>query len=289
MNTEQATFEQSGRAVVEPLARLLRPLSYAAAERVVLQAGSVLSDSQLRSLLGLVLGDLRVALCLHRVRLRATAQTLSIAPDQLDRLIELLRASRALQDTPWLTVSFDDGYDDAAAYVASRAPMYSDVEWLLFVCPERSEKGIAFSWDERQGELTSVSTLQRLAQMPNVALGNHTNSHHKQTALSRREAEVEYQRSFERFSRLFGPQHHFAFPFGTPEHEFTAMHVGALRRISDWTLWSTERRPHAASERKPGAVLPRFPINGAWSYKQIALWMCVLTLRFRSFDTKFHY
>lgn len=81
---------------------------------------------------------------------------------------------------------------------------------------------------------------------------------------------------------MFGVQNHFAFPFGTPEFEFNARHVEALRRSHDWVIWSTERRPYAAAERRPGAVLPRMPVNCRWTYKQIALWIALLAAKFRT-------
>jgi hypothetical protein len=107
--------------------------------------------------------------------------------------------------------------------------------------------------------------------------------------LSGAEAQIEYERSFSDFDRLFGQQRHFAFPFGTPGLEFNAGHVEALRRMNDWIIWSTERRPYSADERRPGAVLPRYPINCAWSYKQTGAWIAALALKFRGTDTRFHF
>ena len=280
----------------------------------------------LRQALASGLGALEVSLCLHRVgtsrRSTDFQPELTIPPAELDALIELLRDSRPRSHTRWLTVTFDDGYADAASYLESRAGRFPDVGFIFFVCPEKTERAAGFRWDlVEQGastmadfhetlevetenarpELTALAALPpyRLATVaecqalvarhPNVLLGNHTNAHFKQTLLTLEQAAREYDRSSETFRRLFGPEQHFAFPFGTPGHEFSQAHVDLLRARGDFLIWSTERRPSAADERKPRAVLPRFPIRGDWSARELALWILARAVLFRTRGTRFRF
>lgn len=259
-------------------------------EAVLLEVGTHLGDAPLQRMLSLSLGQMNVALCLHRVGTARGSMTIS-AP-MLDSLLELLRGTRPVGDRPWLTFAFDDGYDDAAEYVKSRAPNYPDIEWLFFVCPEKNEKRVGFQWDANGSgeELAHVEALRALARLPNVTLGNHTNSHRRQVLLSQEEALEEYVTSRADFTRLFGPQRHFAFPFGTPDREYELRHVDLLRRLDPETvIWSTESRPYLPEERAPGAVLPRFPIDGTWTYHQVALWMSAIALRFRMQGSPYRY
>src|SRR5688500_8648063 len=80
--------------------------------------------------------DLHVSLCLHRVlevrRASDPQPALTIAPGELDELIGMFIEVRP--ENPRLTVTFDDGYADAAQYVADRAPRFPTVEFLVFVC-----------------------------------------------------------------------------------------------------------------------------------------------------------
>ncbi len=273
--------------------------------------GQALPSPVLRTLLAQVLGEQSVSLCLHRVSSRRrptdTQPALTIDPDELDALIDLLLSSRPKSRARWLAVTFDDGYEDAALYVASRAERFPAVEFLLFVCPEKIDTGIGFRWDlgeerQRSGRtreaevaldvasenlrpelkalsaspdfrLASLELLQAVQRLDNVKIGNHTNCHFKQTALTPEQADLEYQRSGQTFARLFGPQQHFAFPFGTPQWEFDERHVALLRARGDFLIWTTEARPYRTEERKPGAVLPRFPVNGALGHRQLAGWI----------------
>ena len=261
-------------------------------ERPMLEVARHLSTWQLRELLRVSLGELHLALCLHRIADGVAGDWLTVPTGELDALVALLVSSRTAGWRPWLTVSFDDGYDDAAQYVRTRASMYPDVEWLLFVCPEKTEKRLRFHWDtSRDGEhLATVDTLRALARLPNVALGNHTNSHRRQSLLSQDEAAREYVSSSSDFERLFGPQRHFAFPFGTPDREFELRHVTALReRDAERLIWTPESRPFEAGERRPGAVLPRFPVDGEWNHRQLALWICASALRYRALGPRYRY
>lgn len=275
-------------------------------------------------LLRLALGERRVALCLHRVsdsrRPTDWQPSLTISPAELDALIELLLDARPRTGERWLTVSFDDGYEDAAAYVESRAARFPTLEFLFFVCPEKTASAVGFRWDlveerTRKGEslgeatasmgqeldvlfengrgdlrevarlaqyrLADAEQVRRLQRLANVVVGNHTNCHYKQTTLTDEQARLEYRRSLEEFTRLFGPQAQFAFPFGTPRHEFDERHVRLLREQGDFLIWTTERRPYDAFERGPGAVLPRFPVNGTWNHRQLAAWIAARSLIYR--------
>lgn len=293
--------------------RLLRSIGYA--------AGGLLPEPLLRAFARRAIGERNVALCLHRVAIRRPGEWLSecaIAPAELDALIAFMRSLRPGVGG-WLTVSFDDGYEDAARYILSRAPWLQDVEWLFFVCPRRLEQQVGFRWDlvehrlrcgeavdpdglmwappdvsgeHAREDLRAVAALPRyrladlalcreLQRLPNVELGNHTNGHFRQTLLSPEQVEEECQASARDFTRLFGPQEHFAFPFGVPRLDFDDRHVAALRaQGSRFLIWSTESRPYAPSERRPGAVLPRFAIEGS-SWRRAAHLIALRALRSR--------
>ncbi len=250
-------------------------------ELILRGSAEYLSPRTLSAMLRVALGPARLCLCFHRVG--DTGLEWTMPPHELDRLIALLVGSRPRTQARWLTLTFDDGYQDAVEYVRSRALVWPDVEWLVFACPEKTEQRLGFQWDSgRPCELATVHALRELQRLPNVAVGNHTNSHLVQTLLDPAQAEEEYVSSTADFRRLFGEVRHFAFPFGTPHLEFEREHVELLRALCPATLiWSTERRPFFARERAPGAVLPRFSIDSTWSYRQIALWICAHSVRFR--------
>ncbi|MFN0064047.1 MAG: polysaccharide deacetylase family protein [Myxococcaceae bacterium] len=260
----------------------------------------------------LALGRLHVALCLHRVSDRPVAgpqAAMTIPRHVLDELISTLLASGSPHGVPRVTVTFDDGYQEAAHYVADRASRWPMVEWLFFVCPQKVATRAGFRWDlapsaMQEGvspspelenrdvallgradapgvTLATVASCQALARFDNVSLGNHTNGHFRHTALALEDSEKELSTSKRDFEHLFGPQTHFAFPFGTPGQEFDARHVAQLRALGNFFIWSTERRPFREDERAPGAVLPRFPINGTWSAKQLLFWIAFRAWVFR--------
>lgn len=269
------------------------------------------SDRALRAMLRLALGERSLALCLHRIGPRRRPGELLpglfIEEDKLDRLLEFLLSARP--EPGWLTLSIDDGYEDAARYVLSRGGRFPQVEFLYFVCPEKCERGAGFRWDlletlQRRGrrfeapeeflstgldparenardDLRAVAALQEyrlasvelcrdLQRLPNVRLGNHTNAHLPQALLEDAEVEAEYRRSTADFERLFGPQEHFAFPFGTPGIEFTAAHLRSVRSLGEFTLWSCEGRPYRAWEREAGLVLPRMVVDGQLDWRATA-------------------
>jgi len=278
--------------------------------------GRILPTPVVKRLVAQALGRQNVALCLHRVleerRPTDWQPSLTIPPAELDALISLLLATRKRTPRPWLTVTFDDGYLDAARYIESRVVRFPDVEWIFFVCPAKLEQRAGFRWDAGERShaadparsaaaevmapmdlasenaraplrevaalpdyaLASVEDCLRLQRLPQVSLGNHTNSHHLQTRLTPDQVQVEYQQSLRDFTRLFGEQRHFAFPFG----DYAARHVSALRALGDYILWSTEPRPHAPGERVRGAVIPRYAVDGQDSHQAIALWIAARAL-----------
>ncbi|GAC1345386.1 MAG: hypothetical protein NVSMB23_21460 [Myxococcales bacterium] len=285
----------------------------------------IIAGADERSLAGALrasLGGRRVALCFHRVaaqrRQGELRPKLTMPPAEIDRLIAFI-AEAVAREPRALTVSFDDGYRDSAEYVLSRAPRLPGVEWLFFLCPEKTERRAGFRWDlaetRRQAapdldvdevlfapvdlaaenqraellrlpaepgfEMADLALCRELQRLPNVALGNHSNVHHRPALMTDAQFRAECEASTRDFARLFGPPAHFAFPFGVPGHDFTAAHVAALRSAGTFLLWSTEPRPHRASERAAGAVLPRFAVDGTRTWKETAGQILVHALRTR--------
>lgn len=280
---------------------------------------------------GAALAGLGVSLCLHRVgptRASDWQPGLSLEADALDELLELLLTRRPGSSANWLSLSFDDGYQDAADYLRSRAPRFPAVEFFFFVCPRKVELRSGFRWDlvekrllggspreealalldephsttsEHQRadlrsladaapfKLVNVDELRSLAALPNVRLGNHSNLHASPNGLPDEEAARDYRESKADFERLFGPQQHFAFPFGTPRHHFQQRHVDTLRALGDFLIWTTEARPYRLSERRPSSVLPRFPINGQRTPAELAGWIAARATAFRLAGTRHHF
>lgn len=253
---------------------------------------------------------------------------LNMPPEEIDRLIELLLSARPGRASGWLTVTFDDGYADSAEYLRTRASRFPDVEFLFFICPEKVERQVGFRWDltevalregkpreaaialldapmtlEEENEradlralavhpdfrLATLDDVRELAGLPNVAIGNHTNLH--TVSLQGPEALVreDYQRSAETLGRMVGPQRHFAFPFGTPRYHFNERHVALVRELGDFVIWTTENRPYRPEERRPRAVLPRFPINGFRSAAELGGMIATHAARFRLRGSRFRY
>jgi hypothetical protein len=247
---------------------------------------------------------------MHRVS-RKHRDILTMPETELDAFLEgAVHARPTPSQTPgsWLTVAFDDGYDDACYYIETRARRFPDVEWLLFVCPDKAERRVGFRWDlptvdhvsprdidtENRREdlraaarlqdchLASVKQARSLQLLPNADVGNHTNCHFRPVDLPLPRFEEELARSSADFARLFGSQRHFAFPFGTPEEDFDRRHVEVLRAIGDFVIWTTARQPYRPEHRRPGAVLPRFPVDGRRTPVQLAFWIALLSLRART-------
>lgn len=292
--------------------------------------GAATPAAALRAALSAALGDLHLALCLHRVGPAAPGSQQpekTIPAPELDALVELLLRSRPRARSRWLTLTFDDGYEDAASYIASRAPRYPEVEFLFFVCPAKAEQRAGFRWDlfERQRHdgagpeeaaatlarpfdlerenarpelrglaedeayrLATTERLRALAAAPNVALGNHTNCHFAACELDEARLTEDLRRSELDFARLFGPSRHFAFPFGIPNRSFTARDVAIVRAASDRAvIWSTESRPYRADERRPGGVVPRYSVLGDWPHRALAGWITGRALIFRARGPKY--
>lgn len=285
---------------------------------------SKLPPSTLASFYWRVVGDRNTALCLHRVhedeRREGELQPwLSVDTRTLDALIDALVDERPLK-AGRLTVTFDDGYRDAHRYVTSRAPRYPDVEWLFFVCAEKTVQRRGFRWDSyelRRGRatwsalqeylLTPVAPLDEgtseelaglgdhpefalatvdecltLARLPNVRLGNHSDHHLCAASLTLDQLRLEARRSVESFTAVFGATDDFAFPFGTPGRHFGADHARVLAEETGCVLWSTEARPFASRERLSGAVVPRLPILGTWTLTEILASMVTTAVRSRT-------
>jgi hypothetical protein len=286
---------------------MLRELGFKALERH--QAVPV---PVLRVLLGRVLDGTHVAICLHRVddgTSGASPMWETVIPaDELDQLIGILVASRPSAGAPWLTVCFDDGYADATAYVESRLARFPNVKWLMFVCPEKLKKRAGFRWDleavspdDRLGppfdvrtendradlrelgdradcRLVTIEDCRRVAKLPNVTLGNHTNCHFKQTQISLEDSRYDLENSRREFEELFGSTDHFAFPFGTPQKEFGEEHVRLAKGLGYKHVWSVDRRPYFPEEQ---GVLPRYPIFGTWPATKSALAILLQAAKWR--------
>jgi peptidoglycan/xylan/chitin deacetylase (PgdA/CDA1 family) len=286
-----------------------------------------LPDFALAALYHRATAGLGVAICCHRVgranRPFDACKEMAADPRALDKLLELVTAHGRAAATPPLTMTFDDGYADGISYVAQRASRYKNVDWLIFVCPEKTSRRVGYRWDHyellqrrqhgklRAGltdfltheldidaendrevlheaaarpefELASVADLQRLAALPNVRLGCHSNSHLPLSRLSEEDAKRELWRSTLAFEELFAERlKDFAFPFGGPGVHFDEVHADYLRQLRAPVMWSTEGRPHWPGERRPGRLLPRFALPGEWGGKAMVLWIALQALRFR--------
>lgn len=273
--------------------------------------------SVLRRLVARETKGMRMAFCLHRVgnarRENEAVPNITVPETVLDEFVENMDAAKG--DTRWLTYAFDDGYADAAEYVASRAPEYPNIEWLFFVCPKKIRDRVGFRWDAYERKLDcgeqppsigrfvetmdadyerellrqdlraaaeqdefALATRQQLLELSrnkNVTLGNHTNSH-LIGALPIDQAYRDFVESTEQFEEMFGSCRQFAFPFGVPGKHFRKEHVEFLRKLRPLVMWTTEPLPYLPEHRKPGAVLPRVVIDGLWSAKTLALWVALL-------------
>jgi len=273
--------------------------------------GNRMPANLLRALLRTSLSRRHVALMFHRVRSPGPGDinaALCIGEHDLDAAIGFLLASYPRRQDRWLTVTVDDGYADAAAYVESHARRFPTVDFILFVCPEKAERGVGFRWDlaemyRQAGEpvrriaevleapqfpdsensredlrlvaadprfrLASVERLRALAGVSNVSIGNHTNSHFELSLLRPDEARLEIERSTASFERLFGRQRQFAFPFG--HGFFDEDHVRVVRGLGDSVIWGTGQSPYWPADRQSGALLPRIGIDGpSRSFRAVA-------------------
>jgi hypothetical protein len=291
--------------------------------RLFSAAAAFFPISLLRRWLAWSVRDLCIALCFHRVSAQKRATDpqpeLTVAPEVLDELLAFLTSSMPVAPAQ-LFLCFDDGYADAANYVAARAPFHSSVQWLFFVCPEKTEKRAGFRWDlfeattggqkcganldsfldadldidaeNRRPELrriaesgdfrlATVTECAQLESLRNVSLGNHTNCHFRLTALSKEQAERELRASTSDFERLWGACRHFAFPFGGPIQDFTTDHVQIINQARPVLSWSTQQRPFRPAEIAPGVVLPRFTVYQFGNVKAMVMKICLLSTLFR--------
>lgn len=294
-------------------------------------AGERLPTPALRALVGRAFAGLHAALCLHRVgptRPTDWQPGLCMPEDELGALLELLLVSRPGATDSWLTVAFDDGYRDAAAWLEANAPRFPTVEFLFFVNPEKAERRAGFRWDlveerlkageapdaaraladapcdleaeNQRPELRALAehpdyalcTVEELRALPrhNLALGNHTNLHLSSVHAPDALVREDFRRSCADFERLFGPLRHFAFPYGTPRWHIDARHVRWLRELGgQFPIWTTEPRPYRPAERQPGAALPRLPVDGTKPAAALAGWMAAHALDFRARGAKVDY
>ncbi len=236
---------------------------------------------------------------------------------ELDELLEGLAAAR--KESGWLTLSFDDGYRDSAEYIRSRAPKYPGVQFLLFVCPEKTKRGVGFRWDaweklrsagkvagtldqflesdrhidtensradlidvgkDPRFALASVEECRALQQLPNVALGNHTDTHFKLSEISSTDARTEIERSHAHFVEMFGASEHFAFPYGTPGESYRPEHSAQVRALGYTKIWSTVGRTFSDDASRAGE-LPRFAVHGDWTLQDTFAWIAKASLKAR--------
>ncbi len=281
---------------------------------------ALLPEELLVRLIRTAIGDRQLALCFHRVAERRRADTCSevtTTAATLDRLLALL--AKVQPSRRQLTVTFDDGYASAADYIKSRAPRFGQVDWLFFVCPQKTERQAAFRWDayevlrhrsphnaprlasfltERldplaentradlleaarfpEHRLATVDECRALVELPNVALGNHSNAHLPFSALDPWLLRADLDASFADFRRLFGRCRDFAIPFGTPGLAFSPSQVDGIRQRFEGIIWTTQARPFDPQERVPHALLPRLAPSGNWSARRMAGWIAVKALQ----------
>lgn len=243
---------------------------------------------------------------------------LTIADRRLDALIDVLETTRPPWAGP-LVASFDDGYRDAVRYVQRRARRYPNVRWMLHVCAEKTVRRTGYRWDawerdarphdlaqldaylfspsgdagenaraELQGlgdeprfGLATVDEIRAAARLPNVTVGNHTNSHVPLGLLDEDALRAEIRASVAAFEALFGPSRHLALPYGSLGVHWDPRQLSVINSEVDVVLWSTEPRPFAVGKEVPGRVLPRFPIVGHWTAKETLGVMLTSTLRAR--------
>ena len=276
----------------------------------------------LRGALSAALGDLRAALCLHRVGeppAGAFLPQMTMPAGQVDELVELLLGSRPGGDR-WLSVTFDDGYADAVEYVASRSGRYPEVEFLVFACPEKAERRAGFRWDlvdrdVRGGRQLEEAWIAHMERPRDVLTENSRDELRALAALPEyRLAALEDLRGIARMPNVALGNHtnchfkaselspeqfvveverseaDFARLFGASGHFafpygwplFDGGHVAAIEARTRGLVWSTTRRPYRAAERRARALLPRFPVDGRWGARGAAAWIAGRAAAFRA-------
>ncbi len=240
----------------------------------------------LQRIVGRAVGDLGIAVCLHRVGLDTDDEQLlpwlAHDPREIDELIELFARAPGR-----LTISFDDGYADAYEYVRDRAPRHPDVAWLYMVCPKRTVDRRGFPWDlwvladnERAPlkfldewaehvdggalefddaaavgvaehpsyQLATVEQCRELAALPNVELGNHTDHHVAMAWLDDTELADEIRQPERAYATTFGGLRHLALPFGC-EPFVRAEDIDRVRGVTEADIvWTIESWPFHPDE-----------------------------------------
>jgi len=291
-------------------------------DQKLVSLGSRAPKTALRGALSAALGDLRVALCLHRVgepHSGALLPSMTIPERELDLLVELLLGSRRSAER-WLSLTFDDGYADSVDYVASRSARYPEVEFLVFACPEKAEQRSGYRWDlvdrdVRAGRNLEEAWNDHMERKRDVLLENRREELRAIAALPeyRLATPGELAEVARRANVLLGnhtnchfkscdlspadlaadverSQADFARLFGEPGHFafpygwplFDASHVEVVKARTSGPIWSTTRRPYRAREREGRAALPRFPVDGRWSARGIAGWIAGRAVAFRA-------
>lgn len=258
-------------------------------------------------------GPNMVALCLHRV----TTERRSTEPYPANtfiekQLVELIEILYGFLGKDQLVITFDDGYPDAVQFVETFAPRFSQAQFILFVCPRKLAQKAGFRWDlvEYKNEpasnlkkighsqdiatensraelrkvyldprftLATVESLQAVARLPNVELGNHSNCHFNFARLPKHSWRTEVADSFADFYQLFGPTQHFAFPFGKPAMHFTPEQALYIRETYNVKVWSTKLGLNPSllspSDSQP-LFYHRYALAGDRSLKMQLMAMC---------------
>jgi hypothetical protein len=254
-----------------------------------------------------------VHLCLHRVGFpvfkRCPIADTSVMPDELDFLLDTLRSKTRTARPAKIVASFDDGYADAVSYVQSRYERFPDVEWMFFICPRKLRDRSGFRWDaadpaaeqsqpllialENQRstlrgladvplhQLATVEQIKRIAALPRVTLGNHTNCHFALSEISIEDCRTELWQSRREFEELFGSSEHFAFPYGVPGLHFRKDHQELVAAEGYRYLYTVQPRPVHRLEGGRYQLISRFAVMGTWPMKKYALLIALICLRER--------
>jgi hypothetical protein len=270
------------------------------------------------SMLNRVVGSFHIALCFHRFKpfgFKYFSFTCS-DPDATD---DLLNELKKIQKKCKIHITIDDGYADAIDFSRNRAGEWSRGMWINFVCPLRCKKSLGFRWDVKRkmrddGAMTipntevpvgnlvleleraelleigrdldfKISTLEEIknATRQGLAFGNHGTFHFKYNDISDSDVKLDLELSKTHGEGLGSSfLREFAFPFGTPEAEFSQRHFDMVKERGYLRIWSTESRPFTDEEFEKGSsALPRFAINGRWSVNLVLARILLRTLRFR--------
>lgn len=270
----------------------------AGAKRVVTDRGiglaaTLLPAPAVRRIVAWATRGFDVAVCLHRVLpsdlAHVTMPGLTNTEEEIDRLLECFSSVPER-----ITMTFDDGYDDAREFIARRAPIHPDIRWIFMICPEKTVERRSFPWDdwtvdghdERGGDflgsweertrnqrdsargvatradlepyrLATADQCRDLAALANVELGNHTNHHYAMAWLTPAEVDREILDSDALFVEEFGTCEHFAFPFGAPPRVYEE-HVERATELLPSTIWTIENRAVRSDDVAELRVRPRF-------------------------------